>query len=81
MEASPVAAPRPVADPYSAATTRLVHRAREARLAGERAAAGPRAEIDASWNRALRSGVDPEQSAESRWQIWKVSAIIIKNSP
>ncbi|GHA89336.1 MULTISPECIES: GAF domain-containing protein [Streptomyces] len=66
MEASPVAAPRPVADPYSAATTRLVHRAREARLAGERAAAGPRAEIDASWNRALRSGVDPEQSTESR---------------
>ncbi|WSV72402.1 GAF domain-containing protein [Streptomyces sp. NBC_01012] len=50
----------------SSAAERLVHRAREARLAGERTAAGPRAEIDASWDRVLRSGVDPEQSPESR---------------
>ncbi|WP_405387615.1 GAF domain-containing protein [Streptomyces sp. NBC_01102] len=66
METNPVAAPRPAAGPYAAVTTRLVHRAREARLAGERAAAGPRAEIDASWDRVLRSGVDPERSAEGR---------------
>ncbi|MFE8005740.1 GAF domain-containing protein [Streptomyces sp. NPDC057418] len=66
METSPVAAPRPAAGPYSAVTKRLVHRAREARLAGERAATGPRAEIDASWDRVLRSGVDPGQSTESR---------------
>ncbi|MFJ4961622.1 GAF domain-containing protein [Streptomyces sp. NPDC088729] len=45
--------------------TRLLHRAREARLSGERASVVPRAEIDASWNRAARSGVDPEQSPES----------------
>ncbi|MFH9606990.1 GAF domain-containing protein [Streptomyces sp. NPDC017448] len=47
-------------------TTRLLHRAREARLAGERTAVAPRAEIDASWDRAVRCGVDPDQSPESR---------------
>ncbi|PWS51443.1 diguanylate cyclase, partial [Streptomyces sp. FT05W] len=45
---------------------RLVRRAREARPAGGRTAAVPRPEIDASWERVLRSGVDPEQSPESR---------------
>ncbi|RST20749.1 GAF domain-containing protein, partial [Streptomyces sp. WAC04770] len=44
---------------------RLLHRAREARLAGERTAVAPRAEIDASWNRVMRSGIDPGQSPES----------------
>ncbi|XUZ98977.1 GAF domain-containing protein [Streptomyces araujoniae] len=44
---------------------RLLHRAREARLAGERAAVAPRAEIDASWDRVARSGIDPGQSPES----------------
>lgn len=43
----------------------MIHRAREARMAGERVAAGPRAEIGASWDRVLRSGIDPEQSTES----------------
>ncbi|MFC9483391.1 GAF domain-containing protein [Streptomyces griseus] len=46
--------------------TRLLHRAREARLAGERSAVAPRAEIDASWDRVVRSGIDPGQSPESR---------------
>ncbi|WP_031095391.1 GAF domain-containing protein, partial [Streptomyces sp. NRRL S-15] len=50
---------------YPAVTERLVNRAREARLAGERTAARPRAEIDASWDRVLRSGIDPEQSPDS----------------
>ncbi|WP_398863865.1 GAF domain-containing protein [Streptomyces sp. C11-1] len=45
--------------------TRLLHRAREARLTGERTRVAPRAEIDASWNRVVRSGIDPEQSPES----------------
>ncbi|MCX5417454.1 GAF domain-containing protein [Streptomyces sp. NBC_00059] len=44
----------------------MVHRAREARLEGLRTAAVPRAEIDASWDRVLRSGMDPEQSPETR---------------
>lgn len=44
--------------------TRLLHRAREARLAGERSAVVPRAEIDASWDRVVRSGIDPDQSPE-----------------
>ncbi|WP_406144921.1 GAF domain-containing protein [Streptomyces sp. NBC_01012] len=66
METQPVAPPRPSIPSRSSAAERLVHRAREARLAGERTAAGPRAEIDASWDRVLRSGVDPEQSPESR---------------
>ncbi len=44
---------------------RLLHRAREARQAGERTAVAPRAEIDASWNRVMRSGIDPGQSPES----------------
>ncbi|MEU0098070.1 GAF domain-containing protein [Streptomyces sp. NPDC006267] len=44
---------------------RLLHRAREARLAGERSGVAPRAEIDASWDRVVRSGIDPDQSPES----------------
>ncbi|MEU0136235.1 GAF domain-containing protein [Streptomyces sp. NPDC006296] len=47
--------------PRPAVTERLVHRAREARMAGERSPVAPRAEIDASWDRVLRCGVDPEQ--------------------
>ncbi len=45
--------------------TRLLHRAREARLAGEASGVVPRAEIDASWDRVVRSGIDPDQSPES----------------
>ncbi|MFJ8921261.1 GAF domain-containing protein [Streptomyces sp. NPDC102415] len=66
MHTQPAERPRPSSTSYPAVTTGLVHRAREARLAGERTAVAPRAEIDASWDRALRSGVDPEQSPESR---------------
>ncbi|MFF0505307.1 GAF domain-containing protein [Streptomyces fimicarius] len=46
--------------------TRLLHRAREARLAGERSVVVPRAEIDASWDRVARTGIGPDQSPESR---------------
>ncbi|MFE6036984.1 GAF domain-containing protein [Streptomyces sp. NPDC056452] len=66
METSPAVAARPAAEPQPVVTaTRLVHRAREARLAGARGVPVPRAEIDASWDRVLRSGIDPEQSPES----------------
>jgi hypothetical protein len=51
--------------PRSAQAVRLVHRAREARLTGGRPAVAPRAEIDASWDRMVRDGVDPDQSTES----------------
>lgn len=50
------------AGPHAA---RLLHRAREARLTGEHSGIAPRAEIDASWDRVVRSGIDPEQSPES----------------
>lgn len=49
----------------SAEAARLIHRAREARLAGVRPPVSPRAEIGASWDRVLRSGIDPDQSTES----------------
>ncbi|MFD8408453.1 GAF domain-containing protein [Streptomyces anulatus] len=45
--------------------TRSLHRARESRLAGARSRVAPRAEIDASWDRVVRSGIDPDQSPES----------------
>ncbi|MFF8612879.1 GAF domain-containing protein [Streptomyces sp. NPDC015350] len=51
--------------PQSAQAVRLVHRAREARLSGDRPAVAPRAEIGASWDRMVRDGVDPDQSTES----------------
>ncbi|MEV7105303.1 GAF domain-containing protein [Streptomyces atroolivaceus] len=66
MDSRPAAPERPGTASRPAVAERLVHRAREARLAGERTAAAPRAEIDASWDRVLRSGIDPEQSPESR---------------
>ncbi|MDQ0793176.1 GAF domain-containing protein [Streptomyces sp. B1I3] len=66
METRSVAAPGAAPAAYSAAGARRLHRIRDARLAGERTAEVPRAEIDASWDRVLRSGVDPEQSPESR---------------
>ncbi|GGS62390.1 helix-turn-helix domain-containing protein [Streptomyces badius] len=50
------------ADPQA---TRLLHRAREARLTGEPSHVAPRAEIDASWDRVVRRGIDPDQSPES----------------
>ncbi|MER5846717.1 GAF domain-containing protein [Streptomyces sp. NPDC002012] len=43
----------------------MIHRAREAKLVGERSPVAPRAEIGASWDRVLSSGVDPDQSTES----------------
>ncbi|MYW07860.1 GAF domain-containing protein [Streptomyces sp. SID2563] len=45
---------------------RQVHRSREARMAGDRMPSVPRAEIGASWDRVLRSGIDPEQTTHSR---------------
>ncbi|MBL1285867.1 GAF domain-containing protein [Streptomyces sp. NPDC057067] len=66
MHTQPAARPRPSSTSSPAVAAGLVHRAREARLAGDRTAVAPRAEIDASWDRVLRSGVDPEQSPESR---------------
>ncbi|MFD4942963.1 GAF domain-containing protein [Streptomyces sp. NPDC058239] len=51
--------------PQSGQALRMIHRAREARLVGERSPVAPRAEIGASWDRVLRSGVDPDQSTES----------------
>ncbi|MGC4945867.1 GAF domain-containing protein [Streptomyces sp. DT224] len=56
---------RPAAQ-ESAQGRRLVHRSREARMAGDRMPAAPRAEIGASWDRVLRSGLDPEQPTHSR---------------
>lgn len=50
----------------TAQARRLVHRTREARMAGDRMPAAPRAEIGASWDRVLRSGIDPEQTTQSR---------------
>ncbi|MFB7917312.1 GAF domain-containing protein [Streptomyces sp. NPDC056061] len=44
---------------------RGTHLAREARLAGDPSPTAPRAEIGASWDRVLRSGLDPDQSTES----------------
>ncbi|WP_405940528.1 GAF domain-containing protein [Streptomyces sp. NBC_00726] len=35
-------------------------------MAGDRMPAAPRAEIGASWDRVLRSGIDPEQTTHSR---------------
>ncbi|MFE7466714.1 GAF domain-containing protein [Streptomyces sp. NPDC057499] len=49
----------------SARAARAVHRAREAVGSGDRPAAAPRAEIEASWDRVVRNGLDPEQSTES----------------
>lgn len=51
--------------PQSVEALRVIHRAREARLSGGRPPAAPRAEIGASWDRVLRSGVDPDQSTDS----------------
>ncbi|MFF7359331.1 GAF domain-containing protein [Streptomyces sp. NPDC008125] len=50
--------------PAPADAVRALRRAREARLSGRRTGAAPRAEIDASWSRALRSGVDPERAPD-----------------
>ncbi|MEV5603717.1 GAF domain-containing protein [Streptomyces sp. NPDC052299] len=65
METTPADVLRPVAR-ESAQARRLVHRSREARMAGDRMPAAPRAEIGASWDRVLRSGLDPEQPTHSR---------------
>lgn len=64
METTPVEVMRPAAR-ETAQARRLVHRAREARMAGDRMPAAPRAEIGASWDRVLRSGIDPEQTTHS----------------
>ncbi|MFE4450374.1 GAF domain-containing protein [Streptomyces sp. NPDC056796] len=65
MESRPAAPSRPERTARPVVPERLVRRTRETRPAG-RAGAAPRAEIDASWERALRSGMDPGQSLESR---------------
>ncbi|MFE3945583.1 GAF domain-containing protein [Streptomyces sp. NPDC059118] len=64
METSASGVTRP-AVPQSDRDTRAIHRAREAALAGDRPEVAPRAEIGASWDRVLRSGIDPDQSTES----------------
>lgn len=64
METSPVEVTR-LAALGSDRATRMLHRAREARLEGERPPVAPRAEIGASWDRVLRSGIDPEQTTQS----------------
>ncbi|MFI8437521.1 GAF domain-containing protein [Streptomyces sp. NPDC079020] len=64
-DTGPVGVARLTAREADRAATRLLHGAREARLTGGRAAVAPRAEIDASWDRAVRSGIDPEQSPGS----------------
>lgn len=64
METSPVDVMR-LAAQESGRANRLVHRAREARMAGDRMPTAPRAEIGASWDRVLRSGIDPEQTTHS----------------
>ncbi|SEC15502.1 GAF domain-containing protein [Streptomyces sp. 2131.1] len=64
METTPVEVMRPAAR-ETAQARRLVHRVREARMAGDRMPAAPRAEIGASWDRVLRSGIDPEQTTHS----------------
>ncbi|MFB8083794.1 GAF domain-containing protein [Streptomyces sp. NPDC055992] len=65
METTPADVLRPAAR-ETAQARRQVHRAREARMAGDRMPAVPRAEIGASWDRVLRSGIDPEQTTHSR---------------
>ncbi|MGW2476292.1 GAF domain-containing protein [Streptomyces sp. NPDC001665] len=65
METTPAEVLRP-ASRESAQARRLVHRSREARMAGDRMPGVPRAEIGASWDRVLRSGIDPEQTTHSR---------------
>ncbi|MFD9598851.1 MULTISPECIES: helix-turn-helix domain-containing protein [unclassified Streptomyces] len=64
VESSAAEATRP-AVPRSVQALRMIHRAREAKLVGERSPVAPRAEIGASWDRVLSSGVDPDQSTES----------------
>ncbi|MGW8889056.1 GAF domain-containing protein [Streptomyces sp. NPDC055749] len=64
MRTSHAGQPRGVV-PSADGASRLLHEAREARQAGERARVAPRAEIDASWDRVVRSGIDPDQSTES----------------
>ncbi|MER5983629.1 GAF domain-containing protein [Streptomyces sp. NPDC001787] len=64
-DTGPVEVARLTAREADRAATRLLHGARDARLTGERAPVAPRAEIDASWDRVARSGIDPEQSPGS----------------
>lgn len=64
METGPVDVTR-LAALESGRATRLVHLAREARMAGDPMPVAPRAEIGASWDRVLRSGIDPEQLTHS----------------
>ncbi|WP_418959734.1 GAF domain-containing protein [Streptomyces tritici] len=49
----------------AAQATRLLHRVREATLAGRRPPIAPRPVIDASWRRMSRLGLDPDQSSAS----------------
>ncbi|MFF2525234.1 GAF domain-containing protein [Streptomyces liangshanensis] len=48
-----------------AQATRLLHRVREAALAGERPPVPPRPVIDASWRRMARMGLDPDRTTRS----------------
>ncbi|HEY9367487.1 GAF domain-containing protein [Streptomyces sp.] len=49
----------------SAQASRLLHRVREATLAGRRPPIAPRPVIDASWQRMFRLGLDPDRDTSS----------------
>ncbi|MGW6393016.1 GAF domain-containing protein [Streptomyces sp. NPDC055103] len=49
----------------AAQAARLLHRVRDATLAGRTPPIAPRAEIDASWQRMARLGLDPDQGTSS----------------
>ncbi|MFK4120295.1 GAF domain-containing protein [Streptomyces longwoodensis] len=49
----------------AARAARVLNEVREARLAGQRARVAPRPVIEQSWDRLLRSGVDPEHDFRS----------------
>lgn len=73
METGPARTPLPTPGPAPADAVRALRRAREARLSGRPPRAVPRAEIDASWSRVLRSGVDPERAPD--WPLMEAEEI------
>ncbi|MDX3311391.1 GAF domain-containing protein [Streptomyces sp. NPDC054884] len=49
----------------AARAARVLHQVRDARLAGQRVRVAPRPVIEQSWERLLRSGVDPERDVRA----------------
>lgn len=64
MAKSPMNVPQ-LAAVDAARAARMLSEVREARLAGQRARVAPRPVIEQSWERVLRSGVDPEHGARA----------------